>query len=124
MIDIYNKVRMIMNSSTVQGYFIQVVPITCLVGIVYAVLRLVRLKRKNRPVAWPAEIMRFLFVCYLTGLLNLVVLPANTWLHLFDGLFFDWWNELDDFFRIGEIQMVPSIVYCLQGCVGGQRDTQ
>lgn len=113
--DMFNGLRMEMNSGTVLGYFLQAVPITIVVGIVYAILRLVFLKRKKRRPEWPPEVMRLLFVCYLTGLCSLVILPANFWLRFFDGIFFGWWENMGAFFRLGEVNLIPTIVKCLIG---------
>lgn len=113
--NILNELRMEMNSGTILGYFLQAVPITILVGIVYAILRLLFLKRKKRHIEWLPEVMRLLFVCYLTGLCSLVILPANFWLHFFDGILFGWWEYMGDFFRLGEINLIPTILKCLIG---------
>lgn len=40
-VEIYNFFRMEMNSSSILGYFLEAVPITIAVGIVYLILRLV-----------------------------------------------------------------------------------
>ena len=79
-----------MNSGSVLGYFFQAVPITCFVGIVYLIIRVVTVKRNKRKVEWLKEIMKLLFTCYLTGLISLVVLPANFWLSFFDGILLGW----------------------------------
>lgn len=57
-----------------------------LVGIVYLIIRVVTVKRNKLKVEWLKEIMKLLFTCYLTGLISLVVLPANFWLSFFDGI--------------------------------------
>ncbi len=64
-------------SGSLIGIFLQVVPITFLVGLVYAIYRLVKIRKRELSVSWGAEIMRWLFVCYLTGLINLVLVPRN-----------------------------------------------
>ena len=87
MIDILNWFRSIMNSGSVLGYFFQAVPITCIVGIIYVIIRVVIVKRNRLKVEWLQEMMKLLFTCYLTGLISLVVLPANFWLYFFDGVF-------------------------------------
>lgn len=113
--EIYHFFRMEMNSGSILGYFLQAVPITFVVGIVYLILRLGFLKRKARHIVWFSEIMRLLFVCYLTGLCSLVVLPANFWLSVFDAIFFGWWEDMGTFFRLGEINLIPTIVMCFSG---------
>lgn len=57
-LEIYNSFRMEMNSGTILGYFLQAVPITIVVGILYAVCRLVFLKQRNGNIAWMSETMR------------------------------------------------------------------
>ncbi|MCI8594684.1 MAG: VanZ family protein [Oscillospiraceae bacterium] len=62
--------------------FFEVVPITCLVGAVYGVLRYRRVKKQGITVKRSIELARFLFVCYLTGLINLVLVPNNLWTYI------------------------------------------
>lgn len=45
-----------MNSGSVLGYFFQAVPITCFVGIVYLIIRVVTVKRNKLKVEWLKEI--------------------------------------------------------------------
>lgn len=111
----FNFFRMEMNSGSILGYFLQAVPITIVVGIVYAVLRFLYFRRKKHHIVWVSEIMRLLFVCYLTGLCSLVILPANFWLSFFDAIFFGWWEDMGAFFSFGEINLIPTIVECLSG---------
>lgn len=111
----FNWLRSIMNSGSVLGYFFQAVPITCFVGIVYLIIRMVTVKRNKLKVEWLKEIMKLLFTCYLTGLISLVVLPANFWLSFFDGIFLGWWDEMLPIFSFGEFNLVPSFIKALSG---------
>lgn len=111
----FNWLRAIMNSGSVLGYFFQAVPITCFVGIVYLIIRVVTVKRNKLKVEWLKEIMKLLFTCYLTGLISLVVLPANFWLSFFDGIFLGWWDEMLPIFSFGEFNLVPSFIKALSG---------
>lgn len=104
-----------MNSGSVPGYFFQAIPITVFVGILYALIRAISIKRKNQNANWPREIAKWLFVCYLTGLISLVILPANFWLSFFDGVFYGWWDELHPFFEFGGFNFVPSVIRALSG---------
>ena len=115
MITMYNKIRMLMNSGDVLAYFLQALPIACVVGVIYIIARIVFLKYKCRKVAFAEEITKTLFACYITGLISLVVLPANFWLKVYDGIFFGWWVELGSFFSFGEFNLVPSIVKIFSG---------
>ena len=96
-----NWFRSIMNSGSVLGYFFQAVPITCFVGIVYLIIRVVTVKRNKLKVEWLKEIMKLLFTCYLTGLISLVVLG--------------WWDEMLPIFSFGGFNLVPSLIKALSG---------
>ncbi len=104
-----------MNSGSVLGYFFQAVPITCFVGIVYLIIRVVTVKRNKLKVEWLKEIMKLLFTCYLTGLISLVVLPANFWLSFFDGILLCRWDEMLPIFSFGGFNLVPSLIKALSG---------
>ncbi len=111
----WSALRQEMGSGTIPGYFLQAVPVALAAGIGYAVFRFLYIKRRRRPIQWPSEVMGLLFVCYLTGLCSLVILPANFWLHVYDGIFLGWWEELGTVFRLGEVNLVPVLVRCLKG---------
>ena len=111
----WNALRQEMGSGTILGYFLQAVPVALVVGIGYAVFRFLYVKRRRRPIQWPSEVMGLLFVCYLAGLCSLVILPANFWLHVYDGIFLGWWGELGPVFRLGEVNLVPVLVRYLRG---------
>jgi glycopeptide antibiotics resistance protein len=114
-IKMYRKLKMIMASGSILGYFLQVVPITIFVGIVYCVIRLILIKKKDKPILWGKEFVRLIFVCYVTGLFNLLVMPANFWLFVMDGIAFGWWSEIPSIFSIGEFNFIPSIIQWMQG---------
>ena len=107
----WNALRQEMGSGTILGYFLQAVPVALLVGIGYAVLRFLYLRRRRRPVQWPSEVMGLLFVCYLTGLCSLVILPANFWLHVYDGILLGWWEEMGTVFRLGEVNLAMFVPF-------------
>lgn len=69
------------------GIFCRVIPITCLVGIVYEFFRYAKIKKKGTCPLWRNEIFRALFVCYLTGLFNLVLVPQNLWIAIWFYIF-------------------------------------
>ena len=112
---LYNSVRMEMNSGTILGYFLQALPIASIVGVVFLIIRLVLRRRENRRIKWGQEILRVIFVCYLTGLISLVVLPANFWLYVYGGIFFGWWEEMGPVFQLGGVNLVPTLLQCLTG---------
>lgn len=107
--------RFQMNDASVWAYFLQTLPISLIAGIIYAVVRFVKRKRKDCPIRLLDETIKLLFVCYLTGLISLVVLPANFWLHIYDGIFLGWWNEMPPIFSFGGFNLVPTIIKTLSG---------
>lgn len=110
----YDEIRMLMNTGDVFGYFLEVIPITCVVGLTYVVLRLIYLKRTHISIVWSKEVMKALFICYLTGLFNLIVMPAGFWLTFFDGIAFGSWNEMGPLFSFGGYNLIPAIVKWLR----------
>ncbi len=81
-----SKLYSLMNSGSVLGLFLQIIPITVLVGVAYAVFRCILIKRHGNIVSWGTEIIRWLFVCYLTGLINLILVPANLWMFIWANI--------------------------------------
>ena len=61
--------------------FLNVVPITIIVGIIYVIYRIIKIKKNKLSVNYFYEIVKFIFVCYLIGLINLVLVPSNLWSH-------------------------------------------
>ncbi len=112
--NIYRFFRMEMNSGSILGYFLQALPAALAMGIVFFVIRFVLLKKRNRKISLLELVVQTVFVCYLTGLFSLVVLPANFWLNVFDGIFLGRW-EKTEIFHFGEINLVPSLIKCLNG---------
>ena len=109
------KLRTLMGSGSVLGYFLQALPIACLAGLLCLTIRIFVLKKRKAPFTWPTELLRAIFVCYLTGLFSLVILPANFWLFVFDGIFLGWWNELGNVFQIGDVNFIPAVIKWLRG---------
>ena len=102
-------------SGSLIGIFLQVVPITFLVGLVYAIYRLVKIRKRELSVSWGAEIMRWLFVCYLTGLINLVLVPRNFWTYIWFYLYNGYsGGELDPLFS-GNFNLVPTFLKAQTG---------
>lgn len=108
------KLYSIMNSGSVFSLFLQVVPITLLVGIVYAIYRCIRIRKQERTVCWGKEIMRWLFVCYLTGLVNLILVPANLWMYIWATICVGYSHSEIAFFS-GEFNLVPTVFKLITG---------
>lgn len=109
-----SKLYSLMNSGTVFSLFLQVVPITLLVGIIYAVYRYVRIKRRGEAVHRGREIMRWLFVCYLTGLVNLILVPAELWMFIWANICIGYSHSKPAFFS-GEFNLIPIIFKLMAG---------
>lgn len=110
----FNKLYNTMISGSVFGLFLQVVPITCLVGLVYVAYRYVRIKKNGVTVQWGAEIMRWLFVFYLTGLVNLILVPANLWTIIWAKIFIGYSHGELAFFS-GEFNLIPIFFKLITG---------
>jgi glycopeptide antibiotics resistance protein len=103
-----------MISGSVFGLFLQVVPITVLVGLAYGIYRWILIKRRGLTVRWGAEIMRWLFVCYLTGLVNLVLVPANLWTFIWTNIFVGYSQSELTFFS-DEFNLIPTLFKLFTG---------
>ncbi len=71
----------IINTDSVLSEFLEVLPITIIVGIIYLIIRYIKIK--NKKINYKKEIIYFLFVCYITGLINLILVPSNLWYNIF-----------------------------------------
>ena len=115
MLGFLDSLYQIMKSGSVFGLFLQVVPITLLVGIVYALWRVIEVRRKRLKVNCGQEMIRWFFVCYLTGLINLILVPRNLWSHIFFFLKNGYLaGGLDPMFS-GGINLIPIFIKCLMG---------
>ena len=109
-----SKLYSLLISGSVLSLFLQVIPITLLVGVIYAVYRCVRIKNHGNTVSWGTEIMRWLFVCYLTGLINLILVPANLWMCIWANVFVGYSHSEIVFFS-GDFNLVPTVIKLITG---------
>ncbi len=109
-----NTLYNIMISGSVLGHFLQVVPITCLAGLIYILFRWLHSKKQETPVKWCREILQGLFVCYLVGLFNLVLVPANFWTYIWATVFTGYSHNSLTFFS-GEFNLIPSLFRWVTG---------
>lgn len=109
-----SKLYSLLNSGSVLSLFLQVIPITLLVGVIYAVYRCVRIKNHGNTVSWGTEILRWLFVCYLTGLINLILVPANLWMCIWANVFVGYSHSEIVFFS-GDFNLVPTVIKLITG---------
>lgn len=103
-------------SNSVVGLFFQVLPIALLAGLVYAVGRYTVLQRRGVPVVWRMELLRVIFICYVVGLVNLVLVPPNFWGDIwYRTLVADWsgWEPYPLF--SGYFVLIPTFVRYLTG---------
>lgn len=101
------------NSSV--SYILQVVPITVLSGSIYFIIS------SMRHIQWGGnQAAKCLFVCYMTALLNIVLVPANFWSNIWYQLYtgMSSGNRLE-FFTF-HFNLVPTFVKYLTGeYIGG-----
>ena len=110
-----DAIYQMMQSGSTMGSFLRVVPITLLVGAGYAIYRYSKIKRQKLSVSRFSEVMRWLFVCYLTGLVNLVLVPSNLWGSIWYSLRVGAIEiEFDQPFS-GGFNLVPTLIKCLMG---------
>ena len=109
-----SKLYSLLNSGSVLSLFLQVIPITLLVGVIYAVCGCICIKKHGNTVSWGTEIMRWLFVCYLTGLINLILVPANLWMCIWANVFVGYSHSEIVFFS-GDFNLVPTVIKLITG---------
>lgn len=66
------------------GYFLQVIPITLIVGIIYGIYKF----KKDKNSKLSSKIWAIIFVCYLTGLLSLIAVPMHLWTNIWYYIFY------------------------------------
>ena len=97
-------------------YFFQVVPIVALVGLLYLLISLLRCKKTGNRFS-KREIIYFLFICYLTGLVSLILVPNHFWTAIWFYLFNGFSGcEIGPMF-VPNFNLVPTVVYYIQGTV-------
>ncbi len=74
--------------SSIINQFIQVIPITVLLGFFYIAIRITYLKKKKLHINYRKEILYFLFVCYIVGLFHLTLVPSNFWSSFWHYIFY------------------------------------
>lgn len=104
----------ILVSGTTIGLFLQVVPITVVLGASYPILRLIYLQKKQIPIKWSLEIVRTLFICYLTGLANLILVPRNFWSGIWANIFVGYSGSEIELFD-GTFNFTPIVFKIISG---------
>lgn len=104
-----------MLSGSITGLFFQVVPITCLVGLIYAFFRYGYLKKHSLSVIWKREVVQFLLVCYIAGLFNLVLTPNNLWTAIWFYVFNGYSGSSVGPLFAFNFNFVPTLYLCLRG---------
>ena len=110
----------ILFSDSVPSFFLQVLPIALLAGFGFIFWRIQQQKKRGRTINFRHELLWFLFSCYVTGLVNLVLLPPNFWGDIWYGLLvtgFSDWSPPRLF--CGNFQFVPTFVRYLTGELEG-----
>lgn len=84
--------RELFTGNSIINQFIQVIPITLLVGLLYIIFRFLKLKKNNSDINYKREILYLIFICYIVGLFNLVLVPINFWDIIWYNIFYNF-NE-------------------------------
>jgi len=66
------------------GYFLQVIPITLIVGIIYGIYKF----KKDKNSKLSTKIWSIICVCYLTGLISLTAVPMHLWSNIWYYIFY------------------------------------
>lgn len=101
-------------TDTPLSYFIQVLPVAAVVGVIYGIIRFMWCKNKGISFSWK-EIVRFLFVCYLTGLVALVLTPQNLWTAMWFYLFYGFPGTNIGPLFVASFHFTPTILSVLRG---------
>ena len=107
-------------SDSIPSLFLQVLPVSLLAGLLCSFLRSVKHKKYSLPGNRRRELLHFLFVCYVTGFMNLVLVPPNFWSDIWYRLLvagFSGWIPPRPF--SGGFQLAPTFVRYLTGELTG-----
>lgn len=108
-------VYQLLMSDSMVSLFLQVIPVTLLVGAAYGIFRYRYLVKRGDAIQWGREVVKGLFVCYLTGLTNLILVPNNfwgcIWYFLFNGRPSGSMGEM----FVWSCNLIPSIIPVLRG---------
>ena len=112
-----SKFFMLISSGSVIGLFFKVLPIAILVAVVYAIYRCLKLKIRAIPFTLGSEIARWVFVCYLTGLICLLFVPQSILGELYRYILFGWtdWEASRLQFFTFEFNLIPTAIKWLNG---------
>ena len=106
--------KLLLGSSIINDFF-QVLPITIFICLIYITIRIIYLNRKKLTINKKEEILCVLFLCYLSVLFNLVLVPPNFW-HKIWNLILNGTNE-NLFSGLGEFtfNLIPTIYKVITG---------
>lgn len=108
----------LVNSGSMVGLFFQALPVALVVGMIYAVYRCCKIKKPQVRYNLGHEIIRILFVCYLTGLIYLLFVPSSLMIELYRLIIYGWasWQNMNlQFFTFKDFNLVPTIILWLKG---------
>lgn len=109
-----NRLYGMINSGSVIGEFISVIPVVITVGLIYAVCRYLKVKKSGSAVRWGGEVMKLLFVLYLTGLAALTLAPQNLWTAMWARVVVGY-SEWTPHFFSGDFNLVPTFFGLISG---------
>lgn len=109
--DLYN----LLISDSILGLFLQVLPISLISGLFYFTYQVTKVKLANHTPMWKDLALRTIFVCYLAGLLNLVLTPNNLWTYIWFYLFNGFEGCTIGPLLTFDYNLVPSLIQCIMG---------
>lgn len=95
--------------------FIQVVPITLLICFLYVIVRIIILKKKIVKIDYKQEILYLVFIGYIVGLFNLVLVPSNFWSGIWRFIFYGYSENLFDGMFEFSYNFVPILYKVITG---------
>lgn len=80
--------KKILLGESIVSQFMQVIPITIIIAVFYAIFRIKYLKNKHKEINYQKEALYLIFICYIVGLFNLVLVPSNFWIITWNNIFY------------------------------------
>ena len=74
--------------NSIINQFIQVLPITFLIDLIYIIFKIIYLKRQKININYYHEIFNLTFISYLVILFNLILVPVNFWNRIWNFVFY------------------------------------
>lgn len=108
--------RLLVASDSTFRYLFQVIPIVIFVGAIYLVTCFCRCKSNGNRLS-KHEVIKFFFVCYLTGLISLILVPNHFWTAMWFYLFNGYPGCEIGPLLVPNFNLIPVFIQYIQGTV-------